>query len=96
MSCLHKRPKRSEEEERAFQEHVKKVAQENGKRLGKSSPPLNVYMRLAFGFPRSNTITRLCVKVSQSLQRPSVGGMFVFHGSLLAWSYGFLPGTYRF
>eukprot|EP00066_Takifugu_rubripes_P004591 XP_003968055.1 PREDICTED: 1-phosphatidylinositol 4,5-bisphosphate phosphodiesterase delta-1 isoform X1 [Takifugu rubripes] len=34
MSCLHKRPKRSEEEERAFQEHVKKVAQENGKRLG--------------------------------------------------------------
>lgn len=46
MSCLHKRPKRSEEEERVFQEHVKKVAQENGKRLGKS-PPLNEFMRLA-------------------------------------------------
>lgn len=38
MSCLHKRPERSEEEERAFQEHAKKVAQENGKRLGKSLP----------------------------------------------------------
>lgn len=59
-------------------------------------PPLNEFMSLAFGFPRSNTITRLCVKVSQSLQRLSVGGMFGFNGSLLAWSYGFLPGTYRF
>uniref|UniRef100_A0A3Q3WTQ3 Phosphoinositide phospholipase C n=1 Tax=Mola mola TaxID=94237 RepID=A0A3Q3WTQ3_MOLML len=34
MSCLHKRPKRSKDEEKAFQEHVKRVAQENGKRLG--------------------------------------------------------------
>lgn len=42
MSCLHKRPKRSEEEERAFQEHVKKVAQENGKRLGKCPAHLPV------------------------------------------------------
>ncbi|XP_070783955.1 1-phosphatidylinositol 4,5-bisphosphate phosphodiesterase delta-1a isoform X1 [Enoplosus armatus] len=34
MSCLHKRPKRTKSEEKAFQEQVKKVAQENGKRLG--------------------------------------------------------------
>ncbi|XP_071341214.1 1-phosphatidylinositol 4,5-bisphosphate phosphodiesterase delta-1a isoform X1 [Trachinotus anak] len=34
MSCLHKRPKRTNSEELAFQEQVKKVAQENGKRLG--------------------------------------------------------------
>lgn len=36
MSCLQKPPKRSKAEEQAFQEQVKKVAQENGKRLGKS------------------------------------------------------------
>ena len=35
MSCLHKRPKRTRSQELAFQEQVKKVAQENGKRLGK-------------------------------------------------------------
>ncbi|GAA6215001.1 1-phosphatidylinositol 4,5-bisphosphate phosphodiesterase delta-1 [Lates japonicus] len=34
MSCLHKRPKRTNSQEQAFQEQVKKVAQENGKRLG--------------------------------------------------------------
>ncbi|XP_072234977.1 1-phosphatidylinositol 4,5-bisphosphate phosphodiesterase delta-1a isoform X1 [Leuresthes tenuis] len=34
MSCLHKRPKRTKSEEQAFQEHLKRVAQENGKRLG--------------------------------------------------------------
>ncbi|XP_041817003.1 1-phosphatidylinositol 4,5-bisphosphate phosphodiesterase delta-1a isoform X1 [Chelmon rostratus] len=34
MSCLHKRPKRTKSEEQAFQEQVKKVAQENGRRLG--------------------------------------------------------------
>ncbi|KAM9839453.1 1-phosphatidylinositol 4,5-bisphosphate phosphodiesterase delta-1a isoform 1-T1 [Aulostomus maculatus] len=34
MSCLRKGPKRTPSEELAFQEHVKKVAQENGKRLG--------------------------------------------------------------
>ncbi|KAM9712342.1 1-phosphatidylinositol 4,5-bisphosphate phosphodiesterase delta-1a isoform 1-T1 [Menidia menidia] len=34
MSCLHKRPKRTNSEEQSFQEHLKKVAQENGKRLG--------------------------------------------------------------
>ncbi|KAM9337409.1 1-phosphatidylinositol 4,5-bisphosphate phosphodiesterase delta-1a isoform 1-T1 [Symphorus nematophorus] len=34
MSCLHKRPKRTKSQELAFQEQVKKVAQENGKRLG--------------------------------------------------------------
>lgn len=38
MSCLHKRPKRSKDEKQADQEHAKKVAQENGKRLGKSPP----------------------------------------------------------
>lgn len=36
MSCLHKRPKRTKLQEQAFQEQVKKVAQENGKRLGES------------------------------------------------------------
>lgn len=36
MSCFHKRPKRTKSEEQAFQEQVRKVAQENGKRLGKS------------------------------------------------------------
>lgn len=38
MSCLHKRPKRTKLQEEAFQEQVKKVAQENGKRLGESPP----------------------------------------------------------
>ncbi|XP_074478508.1 1-phosphatidylinositol 4,5-bisphosphate phosphodiesterase delta-1a isoform X1 [Sebastes fasciatus] len=39
MSCLHKRKKRTQSEERAFQEQVKKVAQENGKRLGLEGDP---------------------------------------------------------
>ncbi|XP_034416243.1 1-phosphatidylinositol 4,5-bisphosphate phosphodiesterase delta-1a isoform X1 [Cyclopterus lumpus] len=39
MSCLHKRPKRTKSEERAFQEQVKRVAQENGKRLGLEGDP---------------------------------------------------------
>ncbi|XP_073344300.1 1-phosphatidylinositol 4,5-bisphosphate phosphodiesterase delta-1a isoform X1 [Pagrus major] len=34
MSCLHKRPKRTKSQELAFQEQVRRVAQENGKRLG--------------------------------------------------------------
>ncbi|XP_035507935.1 1-phosphatidylinositol 4,5-bisphosphate phosphodiesterase delta-1a isoform X1 [Morone saxatilis] len=34
MSCLHKRPKRTLSQEQALQEQVKKVAKENGKRLG--------------------------------------------------------------
>nr|XP_004546803.1 1-phosphatidylinositol 4,5-bisphosphate phosphodiesterase delta-1 isoform X1 [Maylandia zebra] len=34
MSCFHKRPKRTKSEEQAFLEHLKKVAKENGKRLG--------------------------------------------------------------
>ncbi|KAI3354820.1 hypothetical protein L3Q82_004629 [Scortum barcoo] len=34
MSCLHKRPKRTQSEEQAFQEQERKVAKENGKRLG--------------------------------------------------------------
>lgn len=35
MSCLHKRPKRTHSEEQAFRENVRRIAQENGKRLGK-------------------------------------------------------------
>lgn len=42
MSCLHKRPKRTKSEEVAFQEQVKKVAQENGKRIGESPQGANV------------------------------------------------------
>lgn len=42
MSCLHKRPKRTKLQEEAFQEQVKKVAQENGKRLGESPPQKGV------------------------------------------------------
>lgn len=34
MSCLHKRPKRTKSQEEALQEQLRKVAQENGKRLG--------------------------------------------------------------
>ncbi|KAM6900644.1 1-phosphatidylinositol 4,5-bisphosphate phosphodiesterase delta-1a [Xenentodon cancila] len=34
MSCLYKSPKRTTSEEQAFQERLKNVAQENGKRLG--------------------------------------------------------------
>ncbi|XP_030612130.1 1-phosphatidylinositol 4,5-bisphosphate phosphodiesterase delta-1a isoform X1 [Archocentrus centrarchus] len=34
MSCFHKHPKRTKSEELAFQEQQKKVAQENGKRVG--------------------------------------------------------------
>ncbi|XP_053268037.1 1-phosphatidylinositol 4,5-bisphosphate phosphodiesterase delta-1a isoform X1 [Pleuronectes platessa] len=34
MSCLNKRPRRTASEERAFQERAKKVAQENGRRIG--------------------------------------------------------------
>ncbi|CAL8312798.1 unnamed protein product [Merluccius merluccius] len=34
MSCFHKRPKRTKSEELLFQEHLKKIAMENGKRLG--------------------------------------------------------------
>ncbi|KAM3860617.1 1-phosphatidylinositol 4,5-bisphosphate phosphodiesterase delta-1a [Diretmus argenteus] len=34
MSCWHKRPKRTNSEQRAVQEHARKVAQENGKLLG--------------------------------------------------------------
>ncbi|TKS87708.1 1-phosphatidylinositol 4,5-bisphosphate phosphodiesterase delta-1 [Collichthys lucidus] len=34
MSCLHKRPKRTRSEEQVFLEKVRKIAQENGKRLG--------------------------------------------------------------
>ncbi|XP_036934719.1 1-phosphatidylinositol 4,5-bisphosphate phosphodiesterase delta-1a isoform X1 [Acanthopagrus latus] len=39
MSCLHKRPKRTPSQELAFQEQVKRVAQENGKRLGLEGDP---------------------------------------------------------
>ncbi|XP_033841414.1 1-phosphatidylinositol 4,5-bisphosphate phosphodiesterase delta-1a [Periophthalmus magnuspinnatus] len=39
MSCLRKCPKRSQSEEQAFQEHVRKVAQENGRRLGLEGDP---------------------------------------------------------
>ncbi|KAA8580732.1 hypothetical protein FQN60_013690 [Etheostoma spectabile] len=39
MSCVNKRPKRTTSEEQAFQEHVKKVAQENGKLLGLEGDP---------------------------------------------------------
>lgn len=39
MSCLHKRPKRTKSQEQAFQEKMKKVAQENGKRLGLEGDP---------------------------------------------------------
>ncbi|XP_033494511.2 1-phosphatidylinositol 4,5-bisphosphate phosphodiesterase delta-1a isoform X1 [Epinephelus lanceolatus] len=39
MSCLHKRPKRTKSQEQAFQEQMKKVAQENGKRLGLEGDP---------------------------------------------------------
>lgn len=41
MSCFHKRPKRTKSEEQAFLEHLKKVAKENGKRLGESSKGAN-------------------------------------------------------
>lgn len=74
MSCIHKRPKRSEEEERAFQEHVKKVAQENGKRLGRSSPhslPMGSVCAWHFGL-LCESDARLCVKISASLQRKKV------------------------
>lgn len=37
MSCFHKHPKRTKSEEQAFKEEQKKVAQENGKRVGESS-----------------------------------------------------------
>lgn len=47
MSCLHRRPKRTNSEEQAFQEHMKKVAQENGKRLGESAPKGSTGMREA-------------------------------------------------
>lgn len=57
MSCLRKRLKRSEEEERAFQEHAKKVAQENGKRLGKTPP---------------YEFTRLAIRILLSKRRASV------------------------
>lgn len=40
MSCWRKRRKRTIEQERAFQEQARKVALENGKRLGESPPPL--------------------------------------------------------
>ncbi|XP_074549392.1 1-phosphatidylinositol 4,5-bisphosphate phosphodiesterase delta-1a isoform X1 [Halichoeres trimaculatus] len=39
MSCLHKCPKRTESEELVFQEQLKKVALENGKRLGLEGDP---------------------------------------------------------
>lgn len=39
MSCWRKRRKRTVEQERAFQEQARKVALENGKRLGESPPP---------------------------------------------------------
>lgn len=39
MSCLHKRLKRTKSQEQLFQEQVRKVAKENGKRLGESLPP---------------------------------------------------------
>lgn len=70
MPCLHKRPKRSEEEERAFQEHVKKVAQENGKRLGKSAPsPSRGGTSCVWHDQRD---ARLCVKLSAGAQRKKV------------------------
>lgn len=37
MSCFCLRPKRTSSQEKVFEEHQKKVAQENGKRLGESS-----------------------------------------------------------
>lgn len=37
MSCLQKRLKKTNSEEKAFQEHLKKVAQDNGTRLGESA-----------------------------------------------------------
>ncbi|CAJ1082103.1 -phosphatidylinositol 4%2C5-bisphosphate phosphodiesterase delta-1a isoform X1 [Xyrichtys novacula] len=39
MSCLHRRPKRTKSEEQAFQEHMRQVALENGKRLGLEGDP---------------------------------------------------------
>lgn len=44
MSCWRKRRKRTVEQERAFQEQARKVALENGKRLGESPPtPLRCF-----------------------------------------------------
>lgn len=54
MSCLHKRLKRTKSQEQLFQEQVRKVAKENGKRLGESlPPPKNVQMctHLMFTLP---------------------------------------------
>lgn len=39
MCCWRKRRKRTKEQEQAFQEQARRVALENGKRLGESPPP---------------------------------------------------------
>lgn len=39
MSCWRKRRKRTKEQEEAFQEQARRVALENGKRLGESPNP---------------------------------------------------------
>lgn len=57
MSCLHKRPKRTKLQEEAFQEQVKKVAQENGKRLGESPPLKKVW--ISFRAEQSDTRARI-------------------------------------
>lgn len=45
MSCLHKQPKRTKSQELVLQEKAKKVAQENGKRLGKTPYAWNTRTR---------------------------------------------------
>lgn len=100
MSCFHKRPKRSEEEERAFQEHTKKVAQENGKLLGKSFPtPLSMGLCVWHDEFHRQTDARLCANISQNLQRLWEEESLYWRepsGSLLPWSYEFFMGIYRF
>lgn len=64
MSCWRKRRKRSVEQERAYQEQARKVALENGKRLGESPPPPSpshppIHNRSRCEFP-GETLTGMC------------------------------------
>lgn len=49
MSCLHKRLKKNKSEEEAFLEKARRIAHENGKRLGKSPPKKGVKCVRALG-----------------------------------------------
>lgn len=99
MSCWRKRRKRTVEQERVYQEQARKVAQENGKRLGESPPPHPTQPRRCFHPHLPITWVRVlvvyllvfCVADLELLRRRAAGK--VNKASCAAQRSFFLPGA---